>query len=123
MLVGVHLAYPQAALEERDMTTKLKNLTHNPVVENDKQAVLSEFRQVPGVGKSISEDLWDLGLRSVSDLKKQDPEDLYLRLCALQGTHVDRCMLYVFRCAVYYACNDIHDPELLKWWNWKDKLQ
>lgn len=105
------------------MTTKLKNLTHNPVVENDKQAVLSEFRQVPGVGKSISEDLWDLGLRSVSDLKKQDPEDLYLRLCSLQGTHVDRCMLYVFRCAVYYACNDIHDPELLKWWNWKDKLQ
>ncbi len=22
-------------------------------------------------------------------------------------------MLYVFRCAVYYASNDIHDPELL----------
>jgi hypothetical protein len=34
---------------------------------------------------------------------------------------VDRCMLNVFRCAVYYASNDIHDPELLKWWNWKDK--
>ena len=28
-------------------------------------------------------------------------------------------MLYVFRCALYYASNDIHDPELLKWWNWK----
>lgn len=33
-----------------------------------------------------------------------------------QSVQVDRCMLYVFRCAVYYE----HDPELLKWWNWKD---
>ena len=101
--------------------TTLKNLTPNLLAENDKQAVLREFRQVPGVGKSIAEDLWDLGLRSISDLQNRDPEDLYLRLCALQGTHVDRCMLYVFLCAVYYASNDIHDPELLKWWNWKDR--
>jgi len=27
-------------------------------------------------------------------------------------SHIHR--LYVFRCAVYYASNDIHDPELLK---------
>jgi hypothetical protein len=102
------------------MTTKLKKLTPKLVVEDVQPSVVREFRQVPGVGKSIAEDLWNLGLRSVLDLKNQDPEDLYLRLCALQGTHVDRCMLYVFRCAVYYASNDIHDPELLKWWNWKD---
>jgi hypothetical protein len=29
-------------------------------------------------------------------------------------------MLYVFRTAVYYASNSKHDPEKLKWWNWKD---
>nr|WP_321429915.1 helix-hairpin-helix domain-containing protein [uncultured Methanolobus sp.] len=29
-------------------------------------------------------------------------------------------MLYVFREAVYFASNEEHDPELLKWWNWKD---
>jgi hypothetical protein len=103
------------------MMTKLKYMAPNLLAENEKQMVLSEFRQVPGVGKNIAEDLWELGLRSVSDLKNQDPEDLYLRLCALQGTHVDRCMLYVFRCAVYYASNDGYDPELLKWWNWKDR--
>ncbi|NIV18422.1 MAG: pathogenicity locus, partial [Woeseiaceae bacterium] len=28
--------------------------------------------------------------------------------------------LYVFRCAVYYASEEDHDPELLKWWNWTD---
>lgn len=99
---------------------KMKNSTLYQLVESDKQMVLKEFRQIPGVGKSIAEDLWDLGLRSVSDLKNQDPEALYTRLCTFQGTHVDRCMLYVFRCAVYYASNDVYDAELLKWWNWKD---
>ena len=101
------------------MTTKLKKLTPYLVDEDAKQSILREFRQIPGVGKSIAEDLWNLGLRSVSDLKNQDPEALYMRLCAFQGAHVDRCMLYVFRCAVYYASHDVHDAELLKWWNWK----
>jgi hypothetical protein len=123
MFVGVHFAHPQTSVEEECMTTNLEKLTPNLVVESEKQSILREFRQVPGVGKSIAEDLWNLGLRSVLDLKNRDPEDLYLRLCAFQGTHVDRCMLYVFRSAVYYASNDIHDPELLKWWNWKDAEQ
>jgi len=79
------------------------------------------FEQIPGVGKKISKDLLSLGLRSVEDLKDNDPEKLYRELCEKQGVHVDRCMLYVFRCAVYYASNSTHDPELLKWWNWKDK--
>jgi hypothetical protein len=101
------------------MSTNLKKMT--PVEDATKQATLKSLRQIPGVGKSIAEDLWNLGLRVVEDLKNQDPEDLYLRLCALQGTQVDRCMLYVFRCAVYYASYEVYDPELLKWWNWKDR--
>lgn len=86
-----------------------------------KQLVLRSFRQIPGVGEKIAEDLWNLGLRSVQELKDQDPEELYVRLCAQNGERVDRCMLYVFRCAVYYASNKRHNPELLKWWTWKDK--
>ena len=89
----------------------------------ERAATLKELRVIPGVGKSIAEDLWDLGLRSVQDLKGQDPEELYVRLCAMQGTQIDRCMLYVFRCAVYYVSNEQHEPELLKWWNWKDRTQ
>ena len=44
---------------------------------------LSQFQQIPGVGKSIANDLWDIGLRSIKDLKNNDPEKLYLRLCEL----------------------------------------
>ncbi len=90
------------------------------MLEPLKQDVLKEFRRIPGVGKSIAEDLWNLGLRSVQDLRGRDPEELYAAICTLQGQHVDRCMLYVFRCAVYYASHEVHDPQLLKWWNWKD---
>lgn len=75
---------------------------------------------IPGVGRKTAEDLAGLGIRSVAELKGRDPEELYGRLCAKAGVHVDRCMLYVFRCAVYYASNERRDPALLKWWNWKD---
>ena len=39
----------------------------------------------------------------------------------MRGGTMDRCVLYVFRCAVYFAETSRHDPELLKWWNWKDR--
>jgi hypothetical protein len=61
-----------------------------------------------------------MGFRKVEDLRDQDPEVLYEELCRRQRYAVDRCMLYVFRCAVYYASHDTHDRELLKWWNWSD---
>ncbi len=91
------------------------------MVEAQKQEVLKEFRQIPGVGKSIAEDFWKLGLRSLNDLRERNPEELYDALCLQQGMHVDRCMLYVMRCAVYYASSEDHDANLLKWWNWKDR--
>ncbi|MBU1230349.1 MAG: helix-hairpin-helix domain-containing protein [Proteobacteria bacterium] len=83
-------------------------------------AVLKDLRRIPGVGKSIAVDFWNLGLRSVDDLRGRDPQALYADMEALAGRHVDRCMLYVFRCAVYFAETPAPDPELLHWWSWKD---
>ena len=81
---------------------------------------MDELRKIPGVGKSIAEDLRSLGIRRVRDLRHRNPEDLYNDLCAGTGKPVDRCMLYVLRCAVYFASHKKHDPEKLKWWDWKD---
>ncbi|HLE34022.1 MAG TPA: helix-hairpin-helix domain-containing protein, partial [Bacteroidota bacterium] len=39
--------------------------------------------------------------------------------CRQQGVRIDPCLLYVFRCAVYYASTPKPKPELLKWWHWK----
>ncbi|MEK6650566.1 MAG: helix-hairpin-helix domain-containing protein [Bacteroidota bacterium] len=81
---------------------------------------IRKLRTIPGVGASIAEDLWDLGIRTVDDLRGKDPERLYQRRCRQQGATIDRCLLYVFRCAVYYAETQRPKPELLLWWNWKD---
>jgi hypothetical protein len=89
--------------------------------EATQQDSLSDFQRIPGIGPSMADDLWRLGYRSVGELRGEEPEAMYQRLCELSGAHVDRCVLYVFRCAVYFASNDVRDPDLLKWWNWSDQ--
>jgi hypothetical protein len=79
------------------------------------------LEQIPGVGKAIAQDLNHLGIHQIQDLQNHDPEILYQQLCEYEGKPVDRCMLYVLRCAVYYASTENPDPELLKWWSWKNK--
>lgn len=80
----------------------------------------SELEQIPGVGPSIAADLHAIGITAVAELKDTDPQALYDRVCRFTGEKQDRCLLYVFRCAVYYASRVKHEPEKLKWWNWKD---
>ena len=88
---------------------------------NIREATAKDFKIIPGIGKKLSQELVDLGYRKVSELKGEDPEIMYQNLITLRGHHVDRCVLYVFRCAVYFASHSTHETELLKWWNWKDK--
>ncbi|HEX9886539.1 MAG TPA: helix-hairpin-helix domain-containing protein [Longimicrobiales bacterium] len=82
----------------------------------------SPFQVIPGVGPSISRDLEELGYSEVSDLRGEDPEAMYERLIRVRGVYQDRCVLYVFRCAVYFASEEDPEPELLKWWSWKDRM-
>lgn len=85
--------------------------------------VHSDLKSAPGVGPSIARDLRDLGFHRLQDLHDGDPQTMYDKLSIMRDGYMDRCVLYVFRCAVYFANNATHDPELLKWWNWKDRAQ
>jgi len=80
--------------------------------------------EIPGVGKSIAADLRNIGITTIHDLVGKDPEKLYDMSNKHVGQVQDRCLLYVFRTAVYYANTNPkkRDPEKLKWWNWKDLL-
>ena len=88
-------------------------------VENNN--IFRALKIIPGVGPNIAQDLFDLGYFRPSALKGADPEKMFQRLCELRGVKIDRCVLYEFRCAVYFASSETHDPKLLKWWNWKEK--
>ena len=78
-----------------------------------------QLQEIPGIGPSMAQDLIDLDIARIGDLKGRDPEEMYQSLSRMRGIQ-DRCVLYVFRCAVYYAENERRDPEALKWWNWTD---
>jgi nucleotidyltransferase/DNA polymerase involved in DNA repair len=91
------------------------------VEENERMKQLSdELESVPGIGPRIAQKLRLIGVNKVSDFRNKDPERLYNKLEQTIGAHVDRCVLYVFRAAVYFSNHQRHDPEKLKWWNWKD---
>jgi hypothetical protein len=84
--------------------------------------LIKNLTVIPGVGISIARDLLNIGISEVSDLRGKNPEELYDLSNQFAGVIQDRCLLYVFRCAVYFA--ETHESEreseMLKWWNWKD---
>ncbi len=96
---------------------KIKNKNSRMMPKN----AIKDFQEIPGVGPSMAQDIADLGFSRLQELNNENPEAMYDNLCKLRKQHIDRCVLYVFRAAVYYASRKKHDPELLKWWNWKDK--
>ncbi len=89
----------------------------------EKQKAMQKLKEIPGVGQSLATDLWNIGIKSISDLKGQNAEHLFEKSNKYANVVQDRCVLYVFRCAVYYANTEEEkrDMEKLKWWNWKDE--
>jgi len=88
----------------------------------DKEKVLRQLQSIPGIGKACSLDLWNIGIRDISDLAGQNPSVLYEKLNIYCGVRHDICMLYTFRCAVYFATEANHERKKLNWWYWKDKF-
>ena len=82
-----------------------------------------KLQDLPGIGPAMARDLHDLGLHRPADLVSRDPQVMYDDLCRLRGQTLDRCVLYVFRCAVHNAAAPpaVVPPEARKWWNWTDE--
>ena len=91
----------------------------------NKAQAIKALTIIPGVGKSIANDLWNIGIHKVSDLIGKDPNVLYDLSNNYAGVVQDRCLLYVFRGAVYFAetPEQEQETEKLKWWNWKDGMK
>ena len=104
-----------------DPPSPIRDRPHGADRKPPGKAELMALRAIPGVGPSLAHDLWRLGARHPDDLRGADPQALYERLMELEGHHVDRCVLYVFRCAVHWAEGPDPDPEMAKWWNWSDE--
>ena len=75
---------------------------------------------IPSIGPRIAALLGRLGVTEVAHLREADPQELYDRLCVVSNTRLDPCVLYTFRCAVYFASTENPAPEKLRWWYWKE---
>ena len=84
-----------------------------------KRKFSTDLEDIPGVGPNIALDLRRLGIGCAEDLRGRSPEELHRELCRKYGKQLDRCVLYAFRCAVYYAEGG-REPGKLRWWEWKD---
>ncbi len=81
----------------------------------------TDLNTIPNVGEKTKQALQNIGIVCVEDLKGKIPEDLYYKDCIIKGFQEDKCQLYLFRMAVYYAEHASLEEEKLKWWYWKDK--
>jgi hypothetical protein len=70
------------------------------------------------VGPAIKRQFSQLGIRTVVQLAKRDPEVLYRRLCEQTKMPVDICVLDVYRAAVAQARNPNLPNEQCLWWYW-----
>lgn len=86
-----------------------------------KEQTIKELTAIPGIGKSLAMDLWNIGITSIKDLEGRNPEELFDLSNGFAGAIQDRCVLYAFRCAVYFAETppERREKEKLKWWFWK----
>ena len=81
----------------------------------------TDLIEIPNVGEKTKQSLINIGITCIEDLKGKNPEELYLKDCLVKGFQEDKCQLYLFRMAVYYAENTIWEEQKLKWWYWKNK--
>jgi hypothetical protein len=76
------------------------------------------LQDLVSIGPAMLRDFQMLGVESVPQLARQDPERMYERLCSLTGQQHDICCLDVFRAAVAQARDPRLPEEQCQWWYW-----
>ncbi|HUR61466.1 MAG TPA: helix-hairpin-helix domain-containing protein [Candidatus Thermoplasmatota archaeon] len=70
------------------------------------------FQELPNIGPAMAEDFVRLGLRSLDDLGRADPKELYDRISKMDGVRHDPCVLDTYEAAVH----NLRTGAELPWW-------
>ena len=84
-------------------------------------AITRRLAELISVGPAMLRDFEMLGIRSVSQLAKQEPKRMYERLNRKTGQRQDPCVLDTFCAAVAQARNPRLPAEQCQWWYWSRK--
>ncbi len=77
-----------------------------------------QLADLVSVGPAMLRDFEMLGIRNVALLARQDPREMYERLCGLTRQHQDPCVFDVFCAAVAQARDPHLPPAQRQWWYW-----
>ena len=77
-----------------------------------------KLRDLVSIGPAMLHDFELLGITSVAQLSRRNPESLYEKLCQIKRQPQDICCLDVFRAAVAQARNLRLPAEQCQWWYW-----
>ena len=70
------------------------------------------------IGPAMLRDFELLGIRSVAELARQNPQRMYRKMERLTGQRQDPCVLDTFCAAVAQARNPRLAAEKCQWWYW-----
>ena len=74
----------------------------------------SELFELKNVGKATFADLEMLGIHSIAELAKANPDELYQRIQQITGCKHDPCVWDVFAAIIHEAKTGVKQP----WWEW-----
>ncbi len=75
---------------------------------------LTALTALPNVGPAVARKLARLGVTRPEELRGQDPDELFERLCGLDGRRHDPCLLDTFTAVVDFAGGAPARP----WWEY-----
>jgi hypothetical protein len=80
-----------------------------------------ELGDLVSIGPAMLRDFEMLGVKSVAQLAREEPGELYQRLCEITGQRQDPCVLDTFCAAVAQARDPELPPQQAQWWYWSRK--
>jgi predicted DNA-binding transcriptional regulator YafY len=113
-------ALVRAEREQQPVTSRTERHKKRVAPPDDPSARESwkAFQELGSVGPACAKDFLALGFRKVADLKGQDANVLYARLCELTQSKQDPCVEDVLRCAVVQAEHPRLPAKWKNWWTW-----
>jgi hypothetical protein len=82
------------------------------------QILSRQLRDLTSVGPAMLRDFEMLGVRTVAQLAREEPRELYERLWRITGKPQDICVLDTFTAAVAQARDPELPPAMRQWWYW-----
>ena len=77
-----------------------------------------QLGELISIGPAMLRDFELLGIRSVAQLARQEPQKMYEKLSRETGQRQDPCVLDTFCAAVAQARNPRLEAEKCQWWWW-----